>query len=192
MINIKKHIGTCEVSFDTKKIISTLPHVHASDTHLKLNVPFDFTFNENWTLSHTCNCENGRVSFSKTKNWHFLSRLFSKFYEDDFLESLALAFDSLRVFESSKSNFMFLTKVEFNDDSAPIYRIPQVYFNYYTCDKCKSQYLCRLTEGGPLPADRRMQKGREGLLIIHEVVQFELFVEGEFLSILRKYTGGEG
>jgi hypothetical protein len=189
-MKIIKQVENVELSFDERKIIKTLDHIHSSDESLSINIPLDIKYNEEWSIRHDVDCEECSIGFSRyhKENWQFISRLFSRYYHEELLEVFGKCFDSLHVFESEKSKYTFLTKADFNDDKAPIYAIPQVNFNYYKCEKCNTQFLCRFSEGLPRDPDSRIPKGMEGRLLIHEIVQFEMEDDIEFLDYLESFA----
>lgn len=188
MIHIERHIQTVKLSFAEAKLLPSLPHIQSSARPITSSVPADITFNEAWTVHHECACGDPGVSFSPTHNWAFINRLFSRFHTYDFLETLAEAFDSLRVLEPTSSEFMFLTTADFDDATASILQIPQVTFNHYACEACGGEFLCRLSQGHPIQPDPRHPKGREGRLIVHEIAQIGW--EGrDFQTLLRMGRG---
>lgn len=189
MIKIVKHIEEVELTFGSEKIISTLPHIHSSEESIRAEVPIDISFNERWTVSHK-SCDGHSVSFSESgnHNWNFINRLFSRFYEKELLETIADGFDSLKVLETDKSKFAFLTREDFNDPNANLFNIPQVKFNHYTCKESGCVFLCRFVQGEPISPDPRYPEGKEGLLRLFEIVQIEIEDGLTFEELLNKYA----
>lgn len=142
---------------------------------MNYEVPCRVEYNQSWNVSHNCNCENNKIHFSRNENhnWNFINQLFSRFYPEETLEVIASCIPSLKIYKSEKSPYVFLTKKEFNTVDAGILQIPQVNFNYYKCDKCNTDFLCRISVNNPIPPDRGFPDGMPGLLMIHEVIELK-------------------
>ncbi|MCB1228011.1 MAG: hypothetical protein KDK99_19555 [Verrucomicrobiales bacterium] len=154
-----------------------------------LHPPFEATYRSHWELSHPCACtvrNSVRLTFSRAsqRNWHPINKLFDKFYTREALETIASYFPSVKLFKSEKAPFTFLTEADFNNAQAPVYAIPQIFLNYYYCNACGSEYLCRYAEGLPMEPCREAPAGRPGKLIVHEITQFHSAHGSSFLNYM--------
>ncbi len=188
MISVVRQIKTVDISFEDKKIIHTLPHFNSAHDPFLLQLPIDIKYNEHWKITHECD-QDITISFSRAPqhNWNFINRLFTRYYKKELIHILADSFDSLQAFQSEKSEYIHLTPSTFKDKKAPIYSIPQVKFNAYSCEKSGKQFLCRFAEGLPIDADRTYPQGLEGRLMLKEIVEIELDSKSNFTDFVKSY-----
>lgn len=155
----------------------------------ELSPPFEVTYRSHWKISHPCACTGPTavpIVFSRhpQRNWHAIDKLFDRFYTLEALETIASYFPSVKLFKSEKAPFTFLTKASFDNTQAAVYAIPQVQLNYYYCNTCGSEYLCRYAEGLPIEPSLEAPEGRPGKLIVHEIVQIQPPPGSSFLNYM--------
>jgi len=165
--------------------ISTLT-LAVDGTSNDLRLPIDMACVGPWEISHPCGCPDSTLGFSREPqlNWHHIDRLFDRYYNLEALRTIDSLLTSTGVFKPDTGPYTFLTDAGFRNSSAPIYAVPQVRLNYYRCDRCGQEFLCRFAEGHPQEPSREFPTGLPGKLLVLEAVQFRGPADGSFLGYL--------
>lgn len=183
MFKYVKNIDHVQVMFQNHRYINQLGKINEPNQYVDKDLPFSMLYNEPWEIFHNCDCSNKRIRFCKEDNfkWFFINRLYSKYSSIELLKVLCGLFKSLKLIELSKSSMIFLTTNDFNENNAPIWKVPQVKLNFYECRACYTTYLCRLSEGMPIEPSKEYPEGLCGTLILREIIQFDS-PEGMFFT----------
>lgn len=172
-----------------ESIIKTIVKKQKNGSYSNQILPIEFEYNGSWYASFNCKKCSKNIKFGENKYQNFTSTgsIFTRTFDEKFLHLMEELFPKTKVYQTTKSQYKFLTNKAFLKIDADVLSIPILTFIYFSCPYCNAEYLCRFRQGYPYEPDPARPEGLIGEIFIDEIIQIEVEEGKRFTDLMEEF-----